>query len=67
MEDKKCNWHPYDTNIYKEGMTVDEYNKAFDEYWRGKLISTEIVTLEYKVDEEIDPDEFEKLFGEVIK
>lgn len=62
----KCNWNPYDTNVYKEGMSIEEYNKAFDEYYGINTIMG-IVTIKFKADKELDPDEFEKLFGEVVK
>lgn len=62
----KCDWSPYDKNVYKEGMSIDEYNKAFVDYY-SKMCVGEIVTIKYKADKEIDDDEFEKLFGEVVK
>lgn len=63
---RKCEWIPYDNNVYKEGMSIEEYNKAFDEYYKDK-ITFSLEPIEFKADKEVDPDEFEKLFGEVVK
>ncbi len=62
----KCEWNSYDTNVYKEGMSIEEYNKAFDEYYKDK-ITFSLEPIKYKVEKEINDDEFEKLFGEVVK
>jgi hypothetical protein len=56
----------YDKNAYKQGMSIEEYNKAFDEYYKDK-ITFSFDPIEYKADKEIDPDEFNKLFGDVVK
>lgn len=47
-------------------MSVEEYNKAFYEYYKDK-ITFSFEPIEYKVDKEIDDDEFNKLFGDVVK
>ena len=63
---KRCNFKMYDKNVYKEGMSIEEYNKAFYEYYKDKITFT-LEPIEYKTDKEVNPDEFEKLFGEVVK
>lgn len=70
MSKCKCEWNQYDKNVYKEGMSIDEYNKAFVDYYSKRRIC-EIVAIKFKVEKEIDENEFEKLFeklfGEDVK